>query len=89
MRGVFKLHCERPTSGKPIPENLPRGTVRLVGEPRVGECLVLVSTDADGVVQTSRVRSVTPTIFGIEIETVNSRYTLVHATDGALTGVAA
>lgn len=89
MRGTFKLHCQRTSPGKPVPENLPRGIVRLVGEPRIGECLVLVAEDAEGVVQTSRVRQVTATDAGIEIETVNSHYTLTRTGDGVLTDEAA
>jgi hypothetical protein len=49
--------------------------VRLVGEPRIGECLVIVA-EQGGVVQTSTVRRVLTRPTRLVVETANSFYTL-------------
>jgi hypothetical protein len=76
MTGTFTLHCKRTRSGSLEHGDLPAGRVRLVGEPRIGERLVIVAADAGGVVQTSTVRGVVSTARGIIVQTANSLYTL-------------
>ena len=53
---------------------LPPGRLRIIGEPTVGQCLVIVGES--GVLQTSPVRSFRITDEQIELSTENSRYTL-------------
>lgn len=80
MSGTFTLHCRRARpEARPHP-NLPTGRVRLVGEPRIGQCLVMVSEDG-GVVQTSTVRRFLSTPRRLVIETANSFYTLAATGD--------
>lgn len=76
MTGTFTLQCKRTRSGGLEHNDLPAGRVRLVGEPRIGECLVIVAADAGGVVQTSTVRGVVSTPRGLVVQTANSLYTL-------------
>lgn len=76
MTGTFTLQCKPTRHGAPTHSDLPMGRVRLVGEPRIGERLVIVATDAGGVVQTSTVRGVVTTARGLVVQTANSLYTL-------------
>lgn len=76
MTHTFTLHCKRIRSGSLEHGDLPAGRVRLVGEPRIGERLVIVGDDAGAVVQTSTVRGVVTSARGIVVQTANSLYTL-------------
>jgi hypothetical protein len=78
MNGSFTLQYKRTRDGAREHRDLPQGRVRLVGEPRIGERLVIVSADAGGVVQTSTVQGVMSTPRGLVVQTANSLYTLVR-----------
>jgi len=78
LDGSFTLHYKRTREGAREHDDLPVGRVRLVGEPRVGERLVIVAADAAGVVQTSTVKGVMSTPRGLVVQTANSLYTLVR-----------
>lgn len=77
MFGTFTLQYKRTRADAREHSDIPAGRVRLVGEPRVGERLVIVAADAGGVVQTSTVRGVMTTPRGLVVQTANSLYTLV------------
>jgi len=81
MNGTFTLHCKRTRPEAPEHHDLPVGRVRLVGEPRIGERLVIVAADAGGVVQTSTVRGVVSTPRGLVVQTANSLYTLLSTSE--------
>jgi hypothetical protein len=83
MNGTFTLHCRRTHPDAKPHQNLPTGRVRLVGEPRIGECLVIVA-EAGGVVQTSTVRRVLSTPSRLVVETANSFYTLASVCEESL-----
>ncbi|MEM6993217.1 MAG: hypothetical protein AAF721_22070 [Myxococcota bacterium] len=76
MNGPFTVHCQT-KSPRAKPVVLPKGRVLTLGQPRVGESLVLVGEE--GVVTTSVVRQLQPTPSGVVIDTDHSRYTLRHA----------
>lgn len=74
MDALFVLRTLLDHPDQPTVAALPPGRVRTLGEPKVGECLVIVSEG--GVVQTGPVRSFRITEDCIELETDRSRYTL-------------
>jgi hypothetical protein len=83
MNGTFTLHCRRTHPEAKPHQNLPTGRVRLVGEPRIGECLVIVG-EHGGVVQTSTVRRFLSMPTRLVVETANSCYTLATAGEETL-----
>jgi hypothetical protein len=70
--GTFFLH-RSPVHPRRAFAEIPKGRVALIGEPVVGESMIIVP-EGGGVVQTSPVHSVTRTDTGLLVETANSVY---------------
>ena len=75
---ILRTRLARPDQTHAV---LPPGPMHLIGEPTIGECLVIVSES--GVLQTSPIRSIRITDEQIELATDNSRYTLGRAVKAA------
>jgi hypothetical protein len=73
MNRTFFLHRSPVNSRGYAFGDIPKGRVALIGEPVVGESMIIVP-EGGGVVQTSPVHAVTPTENGFVVETANSVY---------------
>jgi len=81
MNGTFFLH-RSPVHPRRAFADIPKGRVTLIGDPVVGESMIIVP-EAGGVVQTSPVHNVMRTDNGFLVETANSVYRFTNRRDVA------
>lgn len=72
MTGTYFLHRSPVHPCRALGE-IPKGRVALIGDPVVGESMIIVP-EGGGIVQTSPVHAVTRTETGFVVETANSVY---------------
>ena len=78
MNRTFFLHrCPANPRGRAFAD-VPKGRVALIGEPTVGESMIIVP-ESGGVVQTSPVHAVERTDEGFVVETANSVYRFTNS----------
>ncbi|HET6582718.1 MAG TPA: hypothetical protein VFG69_04710 [Nannocystaceae bacterium] len=85
MNGTYFLH-RSPMHPRRAFAEIPKGRVALIGEPAVGESMIIVP-EGGGVVHTSPVHTVKRTDSGFLVETANSVYRFTNIR--SLTGEAA
>ena len=79
MNGTYFLH-RSPSHPRRAFGDIPKGRVALIGEPIVGESLLIVP-ERGGVLQTSTVHRVTRIDDGFLVETANSVYRFTNFRD--------
>ena len=81
MNGTFFLH-RSPAHPRRALGDIPKGRVTLIGEPVVGESMIIVP-ETGGIVQTSPVHHVKRIDDGFLVETANSLYRFTNRRDVA------
>lgn len=78
MNRTFFLHRSPAHPRGRVFADIPKGRVALIGEPTVGESMIIVP-EGGGVVQTSTVRSIERSAEGLVVRTSNSVYRFTSA----------